>query len=489
MSIYSVYNQFNPESDNSYNWKRNPKNCLQFLMKKLDKNTSEQIISYMSKNVDLYAPEVDKMVLSAVRMLACVYDYSDVIAIINQIVDFKIYHNYFFNMPQLKNILESDKYKTFFKGIGDYGNLEKAGIMRGFPSNTRRPYETDKMRIEAIDRINDWRLVYAMRSLNDISVSEYHTTMKNLIQLFIDLYDNNMINSMMILGDCLMNHDKISRKSMKMKWWIEMKDYPDEFVRQAILTDRIGFNYDGYMKNANEIAAKFRSRRISSFYWAKLFKLNTDSYNYNTQEYTRTISSCSDAWIKRNNPIVAIINDNIMTYISNKPVAHMNGYNDFYRLAYVNLNLSRPPVANTLEQKMLSTDANMKYYAHIFKDANTACRFAAWEWMLIESVVLSPSLRAMYDEDDSRHDFPTSSYDANENAMLKALYDYIDNGIIPDSYEDAVVTPFMRELMNSVAEHDYANDDNKDDYSIQNVLKSMFSDANIFERNILELFM
>ena len=469
-------------------------------MEKLDKNTSERILTYMRNDVDsysYYSYEGDKIILSAVRMLACVYDYSDVIAIINQIIDFKIYHNYFINIPQLTSIMESDKYKTFFKGIGDYCNLEKAGIIRGFPKTPfirKNLSETDKMRIEAIDRINDWRLAYAMRALNNIKISEYHITMKNLVELFVDLYDNNMIDSMMILGDCLSdslaNNTKISRKAMKLKWWVEMKDYPEEFIKQAILTDRIGVNYNDYIKTANEIMAKFRTRKISFYYWAKLFKMNTDSYDYHTQEYKTTISSCSDAWITRNMPRITVINESIMNYIENKPVSKKHDYNSFYRIPYISSMIVRPPVANTMNYKTLATDDNMKHYVHVFKNANTSCRIAAWEWMLTEASALSSSLRLMYDEEASK-DFPSSSYDVNDNEMLKALYDYIDNGIIPDSYCGVEITSLMKQLMRTVAEHDYSNDDNDDYYKIQNLIKTMFNtdNVNIFEKQILELFM
>lgn len=407
---------------------------------------------------------IDNIMFEITGALVDNYGADAAIKILKSFMYKDYYHNRYYQVDdnnrhrdiQLRRLLTNQSSRDKFLDGFDKFTEDTDGVFEPFFDEYVRSYRDvnnlltfDNNQIDRLVACESWMVLYSARALRTLKVSTLGITRDKLIDLIIGLHDKGEDDLMMTFGDCLQQHAdckiQIGRSTLNLKWWLSMKDYPREFIEQAVAGTTANIDKEGYLSTAVDIVSKFKSfgNYGSAFYMKKLLRMNTNSSR------EELASSCSNAWIRKQLPTLKTISDNADEFLQNAPnLQNINWVSETDKILQpknITTDYFRPYVAGNV-----STETTMSYYAVAFKDRKTARHFAAWCWLVLSEIVLHPNLQ---------HQFATAKGDRMPDELDDTAFNaYIKNGVVPDSYyHDYEITPVIKELMQTAVDDDNAN--------------------------------
>lgn len=338
----------------------------------------------------------------------------------------------------------------YFNGINDYTDSLKDGIIYEYYRNT-----TDKRNKRCHE---NWRYVYAIRGIKKFEASRNQISRVKLNEIINELYDNKHYEIMMTLGNCIVDCNNgtisIDKNNIDYKWLVSMEDYPEEFIRQAIIGVTAQADNDAYINDAKTIVS---SVLFNTTYTDNLLRIS--SFNYGSEIDISMQSSCNLSWVARNGETVHLMAVNMKTFTDNMYSVYSDNTMSTI-MSGTTLRFTYKPYykGNHSVYKV------MDYYKKVFADKRTTRRFAAWCWMILILSLINDAFRTEY----------SGRNHADKTIHTEQLDDYINDGIIPSSFMGVELPDIARSFMSRVI----STDDDIDCHHIMRELLRSNTDAN-----------
>lgn len=341
----------------------------------------------------------------------------------------------------------------YFNGIDDYICSLDDGIIYDY-------YKSNFDKTKNSKCLENWRYVYSIRGIKNFKASRNQISRVKLNKIIEKLYDNHHYKIMMILGNCIVDCNNeiinIDNRNINYDWLVSMEDYPEEFIRQAIIGASVQADNDAYINDSKIIVS---SVLFNNGYTDNLLRITSDNYGDGEVKIWLQ-SSCKINWVARNGETLHLMAENMKTFNDNM----YSVYND-----KTMSNVMAGIMLRFLAYKPYYKGNNsvykvMDYYKKCFKDRKTTRRFAAWCWMILMLALINDDFRTEY----------ASCSNATKTINTEQLDAYLNDGIVPSLFMGVELPDIARSFMNRVI----STDDDIDCHHIMRELLKSNTDAN-----------